>query len=338
MTRTDVSDNNAVLDSDEMDALLKVAGDTSSVKSPWAQPEYSDVRDYDFASPDRIVHSFLPQLELVNERFARTFRPALFNMLRQYADLGTGTIAVHSFAEYMQTLRAPVSINLVRIKPLRGTALIVYEPRLVYSIVDSFFGGSGRPLPGEDRDFTPSELRIVQMLLEHTFDALKHGWSYILPLDFEFMYSESNPQFASVMVSSESDVMVVTRFRIRLGEEEGEFHVALPYSMLEPLRARLTAPIQNSDQDPDRKFLQGLEDGMQDVDVELSSSMTSVTISLQDLMGLSQGDIIPVDIPDNITLNVSEIPMFEGSYGVLHGGAAVQIRKRLRNTSAIPKN
>lgn len=317
-----------ILEQDELDALMQ------SVNAPAARPrprttqiagDMDDVRAYDFAAPGRIISTYMPQLELINERFSRTFRPALFNLLHQYAELSKGTINVYSFADYLAQLSAPMSINMVRIRPLRGTAMIVFEPELIHSIVDSFFGGKGRPSNLKRQDFTPSEVRLTQMLLDQALDALKQAWSYIQSLEFEFLYSETNPQFASIMAEGDSEVMVVSKFTVQMGDRSGEIHINMPYSMLEPLRARLSASIQNSDQEPDLRFKNSLKTGMHRVEVEVRAELEPVSITLEDLTRLRTGDVIPIANAVHATLYVGDVPVHEGRAGSYRGHSAIQV-------------
>ncbi|MCB1737412.1 MAG: flagellar motor switch protein FliM [Gammaproteobacteria bacterium] len=317
-----------ILEQDELDALLQSVQPSSTTSRPRSRHLAGDedvIRSYDFAAPGRIISTYMPQLELINERFSRTFRPSLFNLLHQYADLSKGTINVYSFADYMSQLNAPMSINMVRIRPLRGTAMIVFEPQLIYAIVDSFFGGKGRPAKAQRPDFTPSEVRITQMLLEAALDALKQAWSYIQSLEFEFLYSETNPQFASIMAEGDSEVMVVSKFTVNMGDRSGEIHINMPYSMLEPLRARLSASIQNSDQEPDLRFKNSLKSGMHRVEVEVRCELEPVSIALEDLTRMRTGDVIPIANASHATLYVGDVPVHEGRAGTHRGHAAMQV-------------
>lgn len=323
-----MAESEKILEQDELDALMQSVQATDAPKprrgSSIARAS-EDIRSYDFAAPGRIISTYMPQLELINERFSRTFRPALFNLLHQYADLSKGTIDVYSFADYLNQLSAPMSINMVRIRPLRGTAMVVIEPNLIYTIVDSFFGGKGRPSTTKRQDFTPSEVRLTHMLLEAALDALKQAWSYIQSLEFEFLYSETNPQFASIMAEGDSEVMVVSKFTVQMGERSGEIHINMPYSMLEPLRARLSASIQNSDQEPDVRFKNSLKSGMHGVQVEVRAELEPVSITLEDLTHVRVGDVIPVADISHATLYVGDVPVHEGRAGTYRGHAALQV-------------
>ncbi|MGB0722230.1 MAG: flagellar motor switch protein FliM [Gammaproteobacteria bacterium] len=327
-----MSDPAQILDANELDALMQAADTSGAPTARRSSPvivEASEARAYDFSAPGRITHAYVPQLELINERFSRTFRPALFDLVHQYAELSKGEIAVYAFAEYMRKLQAPININMIRIRPLRGTAIVVIEPQLIDAIVDGFFGGKGRAATEQRMDFTPAETRTTRLLLDHALDALKQAWSYIQSLDFELLYSETNPQFASVMAESDSDVMVVTRFTVTIGDRSGEIHINLPYSMLEPLRARLTASIQSGDQEPDHVFKSGLKNSINEVEVDAHCELSPVTLSLEDLTRLRKGDVIPIPSAELATLYVGDVPVYAGRNGVHEGQRSMRVERSL---------
>jgi flagellar motor switch protein FliM len=158
-----------LLSQDEIDALLHGVDD---VEEDEVEEVINDgsAMEYDFSSQDRIVRGRMPTLEIVNERFARHMRVSLFNMMRRSAEVSINGIQMIKFGEYIHTLFVPTSLNMVRFRPLKGTGLITMEARLVFIMVDNFFGGDGRyHAKIEGREFTPTERRIIQMLLKLIF-------------------------------------------------------------------------------------------------------------------------------------------------------------------------
>ncbi len=167
---------NDLLSQEEIDALLH--GVSSGDVETDGDDALTDgqARQYDFTSQDRIVRGRMPTLEMINERFARYFRISLFNLLRRTGEISVGGVQMLKFAEYVHSLFVPTSLNLVRVKPLRGTALFILDPKLVFIIVDNFFGGDGRyPAKIEGREFTPTEQRVIHMILQQSFRDLKQA-------------------------------------------------------------------------------------------------------------------------------------------------------------------
>lgn len=320
--------SNDLLSQDEIDALLHgVDSGKVDTTPPPAAP--GEARQFDFASQERIVRGRMPTLEMVNERFARLFRISLFNMLRRSPELTVVGIETMKFSEYTHSLFVPTSLNLVRVKPLRGTALCIFEPRLVFTVVDNFFGGDGRlPTKIEGREFTPTEMRVIQLLLRQVFTDLQEAWSPVLGLEFDYLGSEVNPHFANIV--SPSEIVVVCKFKIELEGGGGHLHVTLPYSMLEPIRDLLDAGIQSDRGDKDERWPISLREQIRDADVDVSCELVRTTMSLRQLTQLKAGDVIPVTLPRTLELCVEDLPLFRGSFGISGGQNAIRIQDVIR--------
>ncbi len=328
---------NDLLTQDEIDALLHgvTGGDIDSEDD--IPLEDGTAYEYDFNSQDRIVRGRMPTLEMINERFARHFRISLFNMLRRTAEISVGSVQMLKFAEYVHSLFVPASLNLVKVEPLRGTGLFVFDPKLVFTVVDNFFGGEGKfHAKIEGREFTPTEQRIIQIMLDLSFKDMKEAWNPVLPVNYKFQGMEVNPHFANIV--SPSEVVVVTTFHIELDGGGGDLHVTLPYSMVEPIRELLDAGVQSDRDDTDDRWSVALVEEIKEAQVELSSLLTETEITLDELNALKCGDIIPIDLPENVTIRVEDIPVFRGTFGVSDGKNAIKINERVvENTKQLQK-
>lgn len=322
-----------LLSQDEIDALLHGV-DGGDVETETDEPlEDGVARQYDFASQDRIVRGRLPTLEMINERFARYFRTSLFNLLRRSADISVSGVQMQKFSEFVHSLFVPTSLNIIRVAPLRGKGLIVIDPKLVFSVVENYFGGTGRfHTKIEGRDFTPTELRVVQLLLNIVFDDQRLAWKPVLDLNFEYVNSEVNPQFANIV--SPSEVVVVTTFSVDLESGGGNMHVCMPYSMLEPIRDLLDAGVQSDQGEKDERWEHAMQDEIKNASVELSSILGTTTLSVKELANLDIGDIITLDDADDAVINVAGVPLYEGNLGVSQGNYAVKISKLISQPRA----
>lgn len=318
-----------VLSQDEIDALLHGV-DGGDVETESDEPLQDGVaREYDFNSQERIVRGRLPTLEMINERFARNLRVSMFNLLRRQAEIAVGGVQMLKFAEYIHSLYVPTSLNLIKIKPLRGTALFVIDPKLVFIVVDNFFGGVGRFYNKiEGREFTPTEQRVISMLLNLIFKDLVDAWHPVKHLDFEYQSSEVNPHLANIV--SPTEVVVVSTFRIDLEGGGGDFHVTFPYAMLEPIRDLLDAGVQSDVSDVDARWQISLRDEIFEAKVNVKSNLLEMEMSLADIVKLKPGDIIPIDMPDTVVLEAEEIPLFRGVMGLSRGNAAVKVTERVK--------
>ncbi len=311
-----------LLSQDEIDALLHGVDD--GLVQTEANTDPGSVKSYDLTSQDRIVRGRMPTLEMINERFARYTRVSMFNLLRRSADVAVGGVQVMKFGEYVHSLYVPTSLNLVKIKPLRGTSLFILDAKLVFKLVDNFFGGDGRHAKIEGREFTPTELRVVRMVLDQCFVDLKEAWQAIMPVNFEYINSEVNPAMANIVGPSEA--VVVSTFHIELDGGGGDLHVTMPYSMIEPVREMLDAGFQSDLDDQDERWVKALREDVLDVSVPLSATVARRQLKLRDILHMQPGDVIPVELPEDLVVRANGVPSFKASLGSHKGTLALQIK------------
>ena len=273
-----------LLSQDEIDALLHGVDDGDIETEDEAAVEEGEVRPYDLASHERIVRGRMPTLEMINERFARHTRISLFNLLRNNADVSVGGVQIMKYGDYIHTLYVPTSINLLRVHPLRGTALLVMDAKLVFKLVDNFFGGDGRHAKIEGREFTPTEIRLINKVIEQFFGDLEESWQPVMPLKFDISGHEVNPAMANVI--NPSEVVVVSTFQVDLDGGSGEFHVTMPYSMLEPIRDVLISGYKPAEEEMDEHWLSSLEKDVLTSPMELGLVVAERQMKLRDVLEL----------------------------------------------------
>ena len=318
-----------ILDQDEIDALIH--GVDSGAVSTEAPVGPGEVRNYDFQNQMRIVRGRMPTLEMINERFARLFRVSLYNLLRRSPEISVAPVGIKKFSEYVHTLHVPTNLNLVKINPFRGMALIVFDPKLVFAVVDSFFGGTGRHAKIEGREFTATEQRIIHMMLRSVFANLQEAWSHIAHIDVDYIQSEINPHFANIV--SPSEIVVVTSFHVDLEGVGGELHVTMPYGMIEPLREILDSGMASDRVEKDERWALTLRDEIEDAEVELTTVLGRTSVTLGELINLKPGDILSCDFTGRVLVMAEDVPMFRGSYGLSRGQQAVKFEEKTRRSS-----
>ncbi|MYM68505.1 flagellar motor switch protein FliM [Pseudoduganella sp. FT55W] len=317
------------LSQEEVDALLKgVNGDQDDVA---AQEDVAGVRTYNLATQERIVRGRMPTLEIINERFARLLRVGLFNFLRRSAEVSVGSVRVSKYSEFIRNLVVPTNLNLVHMKPLRGTALMVFDPGLVFLLVDNLFGGDGRfHTRVEGRDFTQTEQRIILRILDIVFEAYTKSWEPVYPVEFEYIRSEMNTQFANIATPNE--VVVASTFTVELGSVSGQIHFCMPYSMIEPIRDSLTSSLQGEALEVDKRWIRLMTQQIQIAEVEVVASLGTAKVNFDEILNMRVGDIIPLSIPEFISATVDGVPVMDCSYGVMNGQYALKVEKLLANT------
>ena len=313
------------LSQDEVDALLKgVSGESDEPEA--AADDGSGVHTYNLGTQERIVRGRMPTLELINERFARYLRIGLFNYMHRTTDISVSPIRVQKYSEFIRNLVVPTNLNLVAAKPLRGTSLFVLDPNLVFLVVDNMFGGDGRfHTRVEGRDFTPTEQRIIQGLLNVIFTEYSRSWKPVYGMSFDYIRSEMNSQFANIATPSE--IVVSTTFTLEFGGTAADMHICFPYSMLEPIRDLLYSTMQSDQLSSDQRWIVMLRKQLKDAEVEIAAQLASTSITLGQVLKLKVGDILPITIPDTLVASIDDIPLMECRYGQQGGQFALKIER-----------
>lgn len=316
------------LSQDEVDALLKgVTGEASEVVEV-ADEQSTTARPYNLASQERIVRGRMPTLESINDRFVRLLRIGLFNLIRRTPEVTAGPVRVLKYGEFVRNLSMPSNLNMVQVKPLRGTALIIIDPDLVFLMVDNLFGGDGRfHTRVEGREFTQTEQRIIQHILGVVFADYEKSWEPVYQIKFEYVRSEMNTRFANIATPNE--VVVATTFNITIGNTGGEFHICMPYSMIQPIRDILYSSLQGDHMEVDKRWVQMLSKQVQLAEVELVANLGQAPVTLRQILEMQEGDVISLEIPEAIVAQVDGVPVLECKYGVFNGQYALKVDKIL---------
>ncbi|KMN82052.1 MULTISPECIES: flagellar motor switch protein FliM [Chromobacterium] len=315
-----------ILSQEEVDALLR--GVSGEDEDDSGGGDAQGVRGYDIGRQERIVRGRMPTLEIINERFARNLRIGLFNFIRRNAEISVGPVRVQKYSEFIRNLVVPTNLNLVHVKPLRGTGLLIFDPDLVFLIVDNLFGSDGRyHVRVEGRDFTPTEQRIIRRLLDVVFVECQKAWEPVHPIEFVYLRSEMNTQFANIATPTE--VVVAMTFHIELGAGGGDFHICLPYSMVEPIRDMLSSTMQADRTEVDNRWVNLMTHQVQAAEVELVATLGQTKVTLGQILNLKNGDVVMLEIPERVEADVSGIPVFEASYGTVQGRYALKVEQVL---------
>ena len=315
-----------ILSQDEVDALLGGVDDGAIDTAVEDSAPDGEVRSFDFNNQERIIRGRLPTLEMINDRFARYFRVSFFNLLRKSPEISTNGIEMIKFSEYIQTLPIPTSLSMIKMAPLRGTGLIMLDPKLVFILVDNFFGGDGTiEAKIEDRECTNTELRVIEKIVQMCFVDLVKAWQPVMAVKYSYHDHEVNPNMANIV--SPSEVIVVSNFHIDLDGGGGDLHVVYPYSMIEPIRTLLDAGVQSDHGDLDERWPILLKEELMHARINLQALFIEKQLPVSDLINFKAGDIIPIDMPEQVLLLAEEMPVIRGQYGEHQGNTAVKVEE-----------
>ena len=323
--------NQQILSQDEVDALLQgITGESQKLEQE--EVPQGGVRSYDLSSQERIVRGRMPTMEIINERFARNIRIGLFNFIRKSPEISIGGIKVQKYSAFLREIVVPTNFNIVSVRPLRGSGLIVCDPTLVFAVIDALFGGAGKYHTRiEGRDFSPTEQRIITRLIDVVTAEYKKAWAGIYPLELEYQRSEMQPQFANIATPSE--IVVATSFTLEVGDTSGTIHFCIPYSTLEPIRDVLYSTMQGDAHEPDRRWVNLLKDQIQAATVELVAELAQAPATVEQLLAFKPGDFIELDLEKAIQAKVSGVPVFDCHYGTSNGKYALKVEHMLTGSN-----
>ena len=318
--------NQQILSQDEVDALLQgITGESQKLDAEEVKTE--GIRDYNIASQERIVRGRMPTMEIVGERFARNIRLGMFNFIRKSPEVSIGGTKVIKYSAFLREIVVPTNFNIVSVKPLRGNGLVVCDPSLVFAVIDSLYGGNGKYHTRiEGRDFSPTELRVIQRLIDCIVTEYKKAWSGIYPIELEYQRSEMQPQFCTI--ASPSEVVVCTSYTLEIAETSGTVHICIPYSTLEPIRDVLYSSMQG-EAEPDRRWVNLLRSQLQSADLPITAELATARATVEQLLSFKPGDFIELDLLPMIQAKVDGVPVFDCSYGTSNGRNAIKIDRML---------
>ncbi|SEA42177.1 flagellar motor switch protein FliM [Variovorax sp. YR216] len=325
-----------VLSQDEVDALLNGVTGGSVDQTSKPAPPADGLPAYDLGAPDRVVRGRMHTLEVINDRFARGLRSALLNFMRRSPDISVGPVQIQQYGEFVRHLPVPANINMLHMKPLRGTALFVFDPKLVFLVVDNLFGSDGRyHVRVEGRDFTRTEQRIIKRLLDLSLQCYAEAWQPVHPLAFDYIRAEMHGKLANIVAPNE--VVVNTTLQIEFGPIGGFLHVCIPYSMIEPIRDLLSNPIQD-EVEIDKRWVKQMSRQMQAADVELTADFVTMSSTIGEIVKLQVGDVLPIDLPTSVIAKVDGVPVMECGYGISNDRYALRVQNMITHQDSDSKN
>ncbi|MDC0946114.1 flagellar motor switch protein FliM [Nitrospinaceae bacterium] len=320
-----------VLSQGEVDALLRGVGDGEvETETDEVPEEETGVVPYDLTSQEKIIRGRLPTLDIINQMFSRLFRNTFSTLMRKSVEVSTVSTDTIKFGDFLRSLAVPSSLHIFRMEPLRGHGLMVVESKLVFAVVDTFFGGAGtKEVKITGRDFSSIEIRMTKSVVLSALEDLEKAWRPVHAVTTNFVRSEVNPQFAAIVPPT--DIVLVILFEIEMESISGTLTICLPYAAIEPIIPKLKAQFQSEELEVDQVWIRRLRAELLATEVELVTELGTSTITPQDLIKFKVGDTLMLgnDVTDPLTLKVEQIPKFKGFPGVSRGNKAVQLTETI---------
>lgn len=328
-----------VLSQDEVDALLNAVNDGGGGDDLFgeggdggdfdaADDVDENIQTYDLTNQDRVIRGRMPILEIIYERFIRSFRVSLSNSLRKISTISMISTDLLKFGEFVNTLPIPSCMSIMRFNELRGPALLVFESKLAYAIIDSYFGGTDRPFTKiEGKEFTAIELSFMKKVMDMAIGDLEEAWAPVHRIDAQYLRTEINPQFVGVVPPS--DVIIATTLEVEFEAASGTIMIVVPYSTIEPIKQKLSSSYQTDNDMADSIWTQAMNEHIMDAQSTVVVKLGEASMTVGDLVTLEKGDIIPLEqeASGEVSLTVEGVEKMKCLMGVHKGNRAVQITK-----------
>lgn len=309
---------NKLLSQDEVDSLLKgldtgevdVGEDLDSIGD--------DLETYDWATAGLNARGNMPLLEVINSRFCHRLRGALSSTLRKMVDVTPDPLETIKYGNFQRSLPVPTSMHIFKIEPLRGMGILVVESRLVFGLVEAFFGGSGSGSTKiEGREFTSIENKIIQKVVQMALLNLMEAWEDVHPIKTEFIRSESNPMVVNIIPTEE--LLISSKFEIELNKPLGNIIICVPYSSYQPVRYKLSGGYQDEEEEShfDQAWHNNMKAQLKGTEVGITVNLGHTFLNIRDVLNLQKGDIIVLENDFNrfLTARAEGIPLYKGYAG-----------------------
>jgi flagellar motor switch protein FliM len=320
-----------ILSQDEVDALLKgISGGDIEEPEETVSDEDLDHQVYDFSQTQGIVQIKMPALDVVNDTFLRTMRSSLANTMRRIIDITAVPMELERFGAFVRTLPVPSSLQIFKMNPFRGSALMVLEPKLVFALVETFLGGSGaRNVRIEGRDFTAIEQRLIQRVVNILLHDLEKSWQTLSSIQVQYVRNEINPQFAKIC--EPEDVVIINKYEVDMDRAVGSITMCIPLSNLESVKPRLITSYQKEQSEEDIILERTLQENIKNTFVDVVVQLGTTTIPAGDIIELKKGDIIQLERrkDDHLPAFVAGVRKYMGTPGIHRGNKAFLIKRKV---------
>jgi len=318
-----------ILTQEEIDALL-FGVEEGAVPTQPNQPADSGVVPYDLTNQDRVIRERMPSLEIINDQFSRFIRNTLSSSLRKILEVSIQGIQMIKFGEFIRTLPVPSSLHIFKMEPLRGHAILVLDPKMVFTLIDLFLGGSGKGTYRiEGREFTAIESRLIYRVVVMILTELEKAWQPVHPVSIQYLRSEINPQFVSIV--GPNDLMIMTTFGLELEQFTGMINICIPYALLEPIKNKLYSGYQPDRLAIDKSWIRRFEAGIQQAEIDLVVELGRTQIKVKDLLNLKIGDtlVLNTEANDCLIAKVQGVPKYLGHSGLCGANKAFQVKDKI---------
>ena len=314
----------------EVEALLDngAAGQAAAARG--------EPQPYDLVARDRIVRGRMPVLDRLNERWVTEFQRKLTDLIRRPLEVTRQEVQLAPYGNWLAALPVPTSFNLYTVKPWPRNALVAVDGKLLFALVNSYYGGAGRSTSGTAREtLTPTEQRFNKIMIDLVTDHFRRALAPVVALEFQHVQSEVNSSYLNMATPSET--VVVTRVEVTLNEAGGSICLILPLSSFEPVRDKLAEGLKTVSPETRQRWRQGLRSQLEHTELDLTTVFLESEVSMRELLQMKPGDILPIEMPKTAILRSGARPLLRGKFGRSRGYNAVSVLEAVKSVATTPE-
>ncbi|MCP3889957.1 MAG: hypothetical protein GY702_13960 [Desulfobulbaceae bacterium] len=279
---------------------------------------------FQLAKPDKEQFR-IPNLDIILDVFCRVYATSLTNQLQRTFSIQRTSLDSIEFQKFMADKQKPGAIGILDMPPLKNGALIIFDPKLSFSMLEVMLGASSElESPEIDRRLTTIELNILKSSMIDACTDINKAFDQLLTLDTQLIKLENNARLVSI-VEPEAEVIVGTLL-VKVGQYTGEIHLVFPFATLEPLRELLKEILTISTQTKSA-WQEVMEEELHDIPVTVTALSGTLELNVNEVLKLKPGDILALDYDPNIPLKVlvENIPKFYAVPGTNNGNKAISL-------------
>lgn len=290
----------------------------------------ADVQPYQFRREEAGAQPSggLVPFERLHQTMLADVRTLVFDITRQKPAVTLTPLGAQTFKQWREQWQEPCQLHHVKMEPLGVSLVLSLESSLVCGLVDLIFGGDGTPPKRLRRKtFSHSEAQIAGKFTDRLLQTFNAFWSDIMPVNFARQRMEVQPQFANFM--TDGDLMCGFRFGLTLGTTTTGVNVLFPEAALQELQARFQPDAGGGANQGHEGWEHQIRRKLENAQVEMQAELASIQLTIEELLSLQRGDIIPISAPSALTMRVGDKPVFACGFGISQGRHAVRVEQRL---------
>ena len=284
-----------VLSQNEIDALLSALS-TGEIESDEVgkEDEKHKIKLYDFRSPQKFSKEHIRTLELIHDNYARIISNYLTGQTRQNVKVKIETVEQITYEEFIHSVQNPTIITIFKMPPLTGTIIFETNPQFSLQVIDVLLGGKG-DRKTETKEFTDIDKNIMRQITTGMINNLKLAWNSIIDVEPEVEAVETNPAINQTMAPN--DPVALITFSVEMNKRSTFINMCLPYLSIEKILDKLVVQyaFRRDNEGLLSESREKLEKGIHKVDVEVIAELGHASVTVDDFLKLTIGDVIKLD-------------------------------------------